>query len=102
MVNSNIIYQEQAKSQGQRFLSHVAHRRKLIEARTEPIRSTVTPHRCTGPRQSQSIERLRPTNHFLQKGTIRRDCVVCSEREEGGTRHLTFDRLFEELELVSH
>ena len=89
VVNSYIIYKEQAKTSGNKFISHLAYRRKLIEMLTEPLRSTssATPHRA---RRAQNLERLQPTTrHFLQRGNKRRDCYVCSEREEGGTRHLT-------------
>ncbi len=32
---------------------------------------------------------LQPVRHFATKGPKRRDCVVCSNGEEGGNRHLT-------------
>ena len=49
-------------------MSHIAFRRQLITSLSEPIRSSVTPRACPGPRASQNIERLRPVPHFLQRG----------------------------------
>ena len=88
-VNAYILYKVLAEKRGERPMSHLAFRRRLILSLSEPIRSSVTPRARPGPRASDSIERLRQVPHFLQKGTKRRDCVVCSDREEGGTRHLS-------------
>ena len=88
-VNAYIIYKELALKRGDRPMSHVAFRRQLISSLSEPIRSSVNPRARPGPRAANNVERLRPIPHFLQKGTKRRDCVVCSNREERGTRHLT-------------
>ncbi len=89
VVNSYMIYKELASSGGVRPISHLAYRRHLIKALSEPIRSNAVPRPRKGPRMSISLERLQPVRHFATKGLKRRDCVVCSNREEGGTRHLT-------------
>ena len=88
-VNAYILYKVLAEKRGERPISQLAFRQRLILLLSEPIRSSVTPRARPGPRASDGIERLRPVPHFLQKGTKRRDCVVCSDREEGGTRHLS-------------
>ena len=88
VVNAYIIYKDLALKRGERPISHLAFRRRLIQSLAEPILSSATPRACTGPRATQHLERLQPVPHFLQKGRKRRDCVVCSDRE-GGTRHLT-------------
>lgn len=87
-VNAYIIYKELAMTNGERPMSHISFRRRLITTLSERIR-TVVPRARPGPRSADSAERLRPVPHFPQRGTKRRDCVVCSRREEGGTRHLT-------------
>ena len=89
VINSYIIYKSLALQRGERPMSHLAFRRKLILSLSEPIRSSVIPRRRSGTRVADNVERLRPTQHFLQKEAKRRDCMVCSNREEGGTRHLT-------------
>ena len=88
-VNAYIIYKELALKRGERPMSHMAFRRKLILSLSEPIRSSVTPRARPGPRAAENVERLCPVPHYLNKGIKRRDCAVCSNREEGGTRHLT-------------
>ena len=88
-VNSYILYKEQAKQQAVRPMAHLAYRRLLIDVLSEPLRSGATPRLRTGPRRSQTIEHLQPVKHFLHKVQKRKDCVVCSNREEGGVRHLT-------------
>ena len=88
-VNAYILYKVLAEKRGERPMSHLAFRWQLILSLSEPIRSSVTPRGRPGPQASDSIERLHPVPHFLQKGTKRRDCVVCSDREEGGSRHLS-------------
>ena len=89
VVNAYIIYKELALKRGVKPMSHVAFRRRLIASLSEPIRSSVIPRARPGPQASTNVERLRPIPHFPQKGAKRKDCVVCSNREEGGTRHLT-------------
>ena len=74
---------------GEKPMSHRAFRRRLIESLSEPIRSSVIPRARSGPWMAQNIERLRPVWHFPQMGEKRRDCVVCSDRQRGVTRHLT-------------
>ena len=91
-VNAYIIYKVLVKRSGERPISHLAFRRQLILSLSEPIRSSVIPRARPGPRASNRIERLRPIPHYLTKGTKRRDCVVCSDREKGGTRHLSLYR----------
>ena len=88
VINSYIIYKELARLRGERPMSHLEFRRKLILSLSEPLRTSV-PH-STRTRTSRT-ERLQPVPHFLEKGRKRRDCVVCSDRE-GGTRHLTVYR----------
>lgn len=89
VINAYIIYKMLAVQRGEKPMTHLAFRRHLVLSLSEPIRSSVVPRRRSGTRVSDSVERLRPTQHFLQKGVKRRDCVVCSNREEGGVRHLT-------------
>lgn len=86
VVNSYIIYKEQVSSNGKGPITHLAYRRRLIDTLSEAQRSI--PRVRTGPRTSQTLERLQPTRHFMKKGKKRRDCAVCSNRQ-GGTRHLT-------------
>ena len=88
-VNAYIIYKVLAEKRGERPMSHLAFRRKVILSLSEPIRSSVIPRARPGPRASSNVERLRQVPHYLKKGRKRRDCVVCSNREEGGTRHLS-------------
>ncbi len=90
VVNSYIIYKEQAQKREERVTSHLGYRRQLIEFLSEPIRSNAVPRpRKLGRSSAQHLERLQPVRHFLQKGDKRRDCAVCSCREHGATRHLT-------------
>jgi hypothetical protein len=90
VVNAYIIYKVLALKRREKPMSHRAFRRRLIESLSEPIRSTVIPRARSGPRKAQNIERLRPVRHFALLGEKRRDCVVCSDRQQGGTQHLTF------------
>jgi hypothetical protein len=85
VINAYIIYKELARRRGERPITHLAFRRRLIESLSEPICSSTS---RPGPRASQNLERLQPVRHYPQKGRKRRDCVVCSDRQ-GGTRHLT-------------
>ena len=89
VINAYIIYRELALKRGERPMSHIAFRRRLVDSLSEPILRSAVPRSRSGTRATQNMERLRPVQHFLQKRRKRRDCVVCSEREEGGTRHLT-------------
>ena len=87
VVNSYIIYKEECMKQGINPKTHLGHRRALIDSLSEVIRTSVrVPHRLSA---SNSLERLQPIKHFMTKGTKRKDCVVCSSRKPGGTRHLT-------------
>lgn len=88
VINSYIIYKDLAQKRGEKSLTHLAYRRRLIKFLSETLRSSATPRARPGPRASENMERLRPVPHFPKKGRKRRDCVVCSERN-GGTRHLT-------------
>ena len=83
------IYKTLAIETGERPMNHLAFRQKLVTSLSEPIRRSVVPRRRSGTRVAENIERLRPVQHFLQKERKRRDCMVCSNREDGGTRHLT-------------
>ena len=87
-VNAYILHKMQAEKQEERPNTHLNFRRQLILSLSEPIRSSVNSRARPGS-QVSDIQRLRPVPHFLQKGTKRRDCVMCSDREEGGTRHLS-------------
>ncbi len=87
MVNSYIVYKEHARVHAQRPLAHLAFRRQLIEVLTDPLRSEAVPRPRKGP--TQNLERLQPVRHFPTKRNTHRDCVVCSNREEGGVGHLT-------------
>ena len=86
-VNSYILYKEESIRNGVRPMSHLGFRHHLIDILSQPL--LTMPRVRMGPRAVQSLERLQNTNHFLTKGTKRKDCVVCSSRETGGTRHLT-------------
>ena len=89
-VNSYILYKEQETARGVHPMGHLAFRCHLIEILSEPMRCTATCRVRPGPRlSSQSLERLQPIRHFLGKTPKRKDCVVCSKREEGGMRRLT-------------
>ena len=89
VINTYIVYKELALRRRERPISHLAFRRRLIDSLSEPIRSSFVPRARSGPRAAQNIERLRQAQHYMEKGGKRRDCVVCSKREEGGKRHLT-------------
>ena len=89
VVNSYIISKHSMGQLGRKPLTHLAFRRQLLTALSEPIRSTAVPRSRSHSRQHGSIERLQPVPYFLEKGNKRRDCWVCSDREEGGTSHLT-------------
>ena len=89
VINAYIINKVWAMRRGQKPMSHRAFCRRLIESLAEPIRSSVIPRARSGPNMAQNIERLHPVRHFLQMEEKRRDCVVCSNRQQGGTRHLT-------------
>ena len=86
VVNSYIIHQHTQREQLQKSITHLAFRRQLIEGLIEPHQLSRT--RETIP-MSLSFERLRRTPHYLDKRHKRRDCMVCSDRSENGTRHLT-------------
>ena len=88
VINAYIIYKELARRRGERPITHLAFRRKLIESLSEPIRSSASTSARPGSRASHHLERLQPVRHYPQKGRKRRDCVVCSDRENG-PRHLT-------------
>ena len=81
VINSYIIYKELARRRGERPITHLAFRRRLIESLSESIRSSTTSNARPGPRASNNLQRLQPVRHYPQKGRKRRDCVVCSDRE---------------------
>ena len=85
VVNSYILYKQTMVQQGNRPLTHLGFRRELIKSLAEPLQLTVVPRQQSAP----SLQRLQQVPHFLEKGSKRRDCWVCSNREEDGTRHLT-------------
>ena len=88
VVNSYILYKEQTTAQRGKPIPHLIYRRNVIIALSEPIRSTAIPRRIN--HGGQSIERLKPIPHYLEKGEKRRDCKVCSRRSDAeGKRHLT-------------
>ena len=89
VINAYIVYEEHTQHRDVWPMAHLALRRQLIEHFSEPLRSTAPPGPRRGPRVRQSLERReQPIRHFM-KGDKRHDCVVCSNREEGGSRHLT-------------
>ena len=73
VINAYIIYKQLARLRGERPMSHLEFRRKLILSLSEPICSSA-PH-STRTRTSRT-ERLQPVPHFLQKERKRRDCGV--------------------------
>ena len=68
VINSYIIYRELAKARGEKPLTHLAFRRRLIESLSEPIRCSASSNARPGPRASHHLERLQPIRHFPQKG----------------------------------
>ena len=89
VTNAYILYKQLALKQGQCPMSHLAFRHHLMNSLSEPLRSSAVPRARAGPHAPQNIERLHAVQHYMQKGEKTRDCMVCSNREEGGTRHLT-------------
>ena len=88
VVNSYVIYKEGCEKRGVKQLTHINHCRALVEKLSEVIR--INRKDELGVRSYISLERLQPIRHFIKKGIKRRDgCVVCSSRQQGGTRHLT-------------
>ena len=83
-VNSYIIYQHTCREQKMRSC-HLAFRRQLVKKLVEPLLQL----RCPPPLPTPlSDDRLNHSNsHFMEKTDKRKDCVVCSNRNE--TRHLT-------------
>ena len=70
---------------GEKPMTRLAFRRRLIENLSEPIRSSVS----RGARsKGHTPSRMPPACTPLPSERNRRDCVVCSDRQ-GGTRHLT-------------
>ena len=70
-------------------MTHLCFQQHLILSLSAHIRTEPVPHRS---HVHQSLERLQHPQqaHHLERGTKRKDCVVCSDRQGGGTRHLTF------------
>ena len=85
VVNSYIIFQH-TREQLQKSITHLAFRRQLIESLVEPHQLSRT--QVAIP-PSTNLERFRRIPHYLEKRHKCRDCVVCSDRCESGTRHLT-------------
>ena len=83
-VNSYILYKETTPDRPD---SHFAFRRQLIKDLVANLDPSDRP-RPGQRRVRDSLERLQPGKHFLASGK-RRDCVVCSSRSSGGTRHMT-------------
>ena len=55
-VNTYILYKVLAEKRGERPMSHLAFRRRLILSLSEPIRISVAPRARPGPRASDSIK----------------------------------------------
>ena len=88
VVNSYILYKNTPHQAGHTTIPHLEFRRQLIVALCSPLCSIPRP-RSGRRNQDQSLERLRPGNHFIARGRKRKDCRVCSKRREGQTRRLT-------------
>ena len=89
VVNRYIISRHSMGQLRRKPLTHLAFCRQLLTALSEPMRSTAIPRPRSYSREHGDIERLQPVPHFLEKRNKRRDCWVCSSKEQGGTRHLT-------------
>lgn len=90
IINSYIIHRERARQNGIYVLTHKKYRKALVTYLSEPLLMTSATRTTANPRPQPSMERLQSgLRHTITKGTKRRDCVVCSTREEGGRRHLT-------------
>ena len=84
VVNSYIIYKEHITQHHLQPLSHLAYRRKLIEALSQDQRATrIDSHTH---RSIQQEQRLQDSKHFMRKVHKRRDCVICSDRKSGSRR----------------
>ena len=81
--NAHVLYTKNTSSR--RKLSQIEFRRELAVSLCQelPARTSSTHHRC-----DDTLERLRG-QHFPDKIHKRRDCKVCSQRCQGGERHLT-------------
>ena len=78
VVNSHIIYKENCILKGEHPLNQLHYRRKIIDILSQP------------QRQSREVHvDLHSSHNISYKKKKRRDCIVCSERQLGGTRHLT-------------
>ena len=89
-VNSYISYKEQETARGVHPMAHLAFRHQLNEVLSKPMKCTAICQVHPGPMlPSQSLEQLQPITHFLRKSPKRKDCVVCSKRQEGGMRRTT-------------
>ena len=75
VINAYIVYKELALKRGERPMSYLAFRRRLIDGLSEPIRSSAVPPSRSGHRPTQNIERIRPERYFLEKGERRRGAV---------------------------
>ena len=89
VINAYIIYKKLATSRGRRPMKHKTFRQALIDYLSAPLRSQASQRTRRGPPQAESLERLQHVSHYMEKGRKRTDCVVCSDRAPGGTRHLT-------------
>ena len=88
VVNVYIIYKNRNPHS---HLTHLAFRRLLIKALSDPIRSTGIQRSRSGPNLAEYPNRLNGSDHYPVKGSQRRDCVVCNRRKDG-SRHLTLYR----------
>ena len=88
VINAYIIYKELAK-RGEKPMTHLAFRRRLIESLSEPIRSSVSPGARSGPRASHHLKRLQPVRYFPQKGRDEIVWSVATDKVEQGTLLIT-------------
>ena len=79
-VNAYILYKVLAQKRGERPMSHLAFRRKLILSLSEPIRSSVTPRACP---DLLAAPRGFSLYHTSCKRVQRRGTVLCAGTGKG-------------------
>ena len=86
MVNSFILHKKIQKSAELPSMSHVNFRREILLDLCRPLSQQPKPSKRLS---DHSLERLQNTPHYSKKMTKRRDCRVCSSREDGAERNTT-------------